>query len=303
MQSMRRTFLLLSNRHAGLASSNLVDATIACLRARGVAVEHRMPDSIDAARALAREAAGTGGYDAVVAAGGDGTIRQIAAALLGTTTPLAIVPGGTGNVLAHEMGLVRTPHAIADMLMHGRAVRLAVPRANGEPFLLMAGAGLDARVLHLLDTSLKGRVGKAAYTLPLLEALTHPLESLSVHVDRVDHEASWAIIANSQHYGGPFVLTRTTDVTRHGLVAVLFKTRSRAMLMTQIVSLARGQLDARARNVGDVAVMPCTHARIDAPGRPVPTQLDGDVFGTTPLDVVAGSDEIQLLVPANCSLR
>ena len=74
---------------------------------------------IPAARLAVRKAAESGSYDAIVAAGGDGTIRHAAAALIGTDMPLGIIPVGTGNVLAHEIGLARTPDAIARMLLEG----------------------------------------------------------------------------------------------------------------------------------------------------------------------------------------
>ena len=298
----RHSFLLLSNRSAGLASSRLVEACVQHLEARGARVTHQEPQSIEEARALAREAARSRAYDAVVAAGGDGTIRQIAAELIATSVPLAIVPGGTGNVLANEIGLARAPDAVADMLMSGPLLPVPVPRANGEPFLLMASAGLDARVLQRLDPVLKGRIGKAAYGPATLGALLDPLDEVQVRIGERAHAGTWAIIANAGHYGGAFMLTRKTTIARAGLVCVLFKTTSRLQLLAQLVSLARGRLDLRAQHGDDVAVLPCTEAVIEAESA-VATQLDGDVFGRTPLRVEATGDAVQLVVPRACSLR
>lgn len=300
--AIRRSFLVLSNRFAGLASSRLVDASIRCLEARGARVTHCEPATVAEARALAREAAQGRRYDAIVAAGGDGTIRQVATELIGGTVPLAIVPGGTGNVLAHEIGLQRKPEAVADMLLEGTTLPVTVGRANGEPFLLMAGAGLDARVLQHLDPALKGRIGKAAYGPATLSALIRPLDRLRVHIGGMAHTATWAIIANARHYGGSFVLTRTTTIAQSGLVAVLFKPATRARLMAQLLSLAAGRLDPRAARVGDVEIVPCTQALIES-DRHVPTQLDGDVFGVTPLRVETTADVIHLVVPSACNLR
>ena len=83
---------------------------------------------VAAARRAARKAAESGSYDAIVAAGGDGTIRHVAAALIGTEMPLGIIPVGTGNVLAHEIGLAATagavaPHAARRAGCHGRLRR------------------------------------------------------------------------------------------------------------------------------------------------------------------------------------
>ncbi len=299
---MRQRFLLLTNPNAGISGSTLVGATMAKLREAGAQVELCQPASADALRQTAQEAATQGKVDAVIAAGGDGTIRQVAGGLLGTEMPLALIPVGTANVLAHEIDLVSKPAAVADMLLNGRVISINASRANGEPFLLMASAGLDARIVAKLDQRLKSSVGKAAYTAPILGALAKPLDTLRVEVDGARHVANWAIIANAAHYAGPFVLTRRTDIAGKGLEAVLFKARTRTALVSQIFSLARGRLSERCTRDGDVEMIPCARVTITAE-KPVPTQLDGDLFGETPLVVEAATDPLQLLVPQHSSLR
>ena len=208
--------------------------------AAGASVTRARPTDVHAARHAAREAATCGRYDAVVAAGGDGTIRQVAAALLGADTPLGIVPVGTGNVLAHEIGLAPNAGAIAHMLLHGPAASVMCAHANKEPFLLMAGAGFDGRVIAALDHRFKSYVGKAAYAGPILGALVRPVDVLTVTIDGSRHEASWAVIANARHYGGRFVLAPHTGIRERGLQAVLFKARNRAVLIGQVLSLVMG---------------------------------------------------------------
>jgi YegS/Rv2252/BmrU family lipid kinase len=293
---MRRRFLLIVNPGAGVAGSSLAVATGQALERAGAAVVRLQPDDLAAARRLAGQAARSDRYDAVVAAGGDGTIRHVAAALIGTDMPLGIVPVGTANVLAHEIGLVpQAPH-VARMLLEGPMVKVSCASANGEPFLLMAGAGFDARVLAGLNHRIKSRMGKAAYAGPLLGALVSPMDVLTVTIDGRRHEASWAVIANARHYGGRFVMAPRTGIQERGLQAVLFKARSRAVLLGQLVSLALGSLDARAVERGDVEMLACAHVTITA-RHPVPTQIDGDLLGTTPLEIEAEAAEIRLIVP------
>ena len=88
------------------------------------------------------------------------------------------------------------------MLLHGPAATIMCAHANNEPFLLMAGAGFDGRVIAALDHRFKSYVGKAAYAGPVLGALVRPIDVLTVTVDGSRHEASWAVIANARHYGG-----------------------------------------------------------------------------------------------------
>jgi diacylglycerol kinase family enzyme len=293
---MRRRFFLVANPGAGIAGIPLLEEVIATLERGGAVVTRGASVDGEGARREARRAADSGGCDAVVAAGGDGTVRQVAAALIGSGTPLGIIPVGTGNVLAHEIGLPPKADAVACALLAGPSVPVACALANGEPFLLMTGAGFDARVLQGLDRRLKSRVGKIAYAAPLLGALTRPLDRLDVRLDGDSHRASWAVISNARHYAGGFVLSRRAGIRRRGLEAILFKADSPAALIGQLISLAMGQLDVRAARRGDIAIVSCSRATITSL-RPVPTQLDGDVFGTTPLEVDAGSSEVGLIVP------
>src|SRR5262249_1083545 len=242
------------------------------------------------------EAAASARYDAILAAGGDGTIRQVAAQLIGTPTPLGIVPVGTGNVLAHEIGLAPEAGPIADTLLRGPVIEAVCARANDEPFLLMAGAGFDGRVIAALDHRLKSHVGKAAYAGPMIGALAHPVDTLTVTVDGTAHEASWAVISNVRHYGGNFVMARGTGIRERGLQAILFKAKNRAVLLGQLMALAMGQLDTRSARHGDVEMLPCLRATVTA-RHPVPTQIDGDAFGATPLEIEAGAADLQLIVP------
>lgn len=293
---MRRRFFLIANPGAGVAGTTLVEEVTSALVSRGATLERTTAANLATATHAARQAAESGRYDAVVAAGGDGTIRHVAAALIGTDVPLGIVPVGTGNVLAHEIGLAATPAAVVAMLLDGPVSTVACAEANGETFLLMVGAGFDARVLSGLDQRLKSRLGKMAYAGPLLGALIRPADTLSVTVDGHHHTASWAVIANARHYGGHFVLAPRAGILERGLEAILFKSRSRAVLLGQLMSLAAGRLEPRAAAGGDVEMLRCARVSISAHDA-VPTQIDGDVLGTTPLEISAGTAELRLIVP------
>lgn len=294
---MRRRFFLLTNPGAGIAGSTLVGDAVRALQRGGAEITKLPLLELGAARSAAREAAASGQYDAVVACGGDGTIRHIASALIGSSTPLGIIPVGTGNVLAHEIGLAATPRAVASMLREGPIAKVVCARANGEPFLLWVGAGFDARVLGGLDQRLKSRIGKAAYAGPLIGALIRPMDTLTLMVDGRRHEASWVVIANARHYGGRFVLAPSARLQERGLQAILFKARTRPELVGQLMSLVLGRLDARAERSRDVEMLPCSHVTVTS-HHPVPTQVDGDVLGATPLEVEAAADEVALIVPS-----
>ena len=293
---MRRRFHLIFNPGAGVIGSPLLEASLRALERAGARITRSTPVDFHGVRRDARAAAASGNCDAVIAAGGDGTIRHVAAALLDQPLPLGIIPVGTANVLAQEIGLAPTANAVVPMLLEGPTIKVACARANDEPFLLMAGAGFDARVVATLNQRLKSRLGKAAYAGPLVGALIRDMDTLAVTIDGRRHEASWAVITNARHYGGRFVLAPRTGIQERGLEAILFKAKSRSELLAQLMSLALGRLHARAAEGGNVEMLPCSRVSITA-HHPVPTQIDGDVAGTTPLEVEAGAEELHLIVP------
>lgn len=106
------------------------------------------------------------GASLVISAGGDGTLRDVAAALAGTNVPLGVLPGGTANVFAAEAGIPTDPESAARVLVSGRArpfdLGILSVSGRGVRFLLFAGAGLDAAALHNTNPDLKRRAGPAA---------------------------------------------------------------------------------------------------------------------------------------------
>lgn len=300
---MRRRFYLTFNAHAGAANRAALETVLARLRAAGATVAAAEAGSAEDCRRQVAEAARSGQFDCVIAAGGDGTARQAAAGLDGLDVPLGFIPLGTGNVLAHETGIGLRAGAVARTLLGGDAVPIRGATANGEPFLLMCGAGFDGRVIAGLDHAAKSRFGKLAYARPLLGALAHRTDALEVEADGVMHYAAWAIVSNARCYGGGFVLTRRTHVAAAGVQLILFKSESRVGLARQLVALAAGRLDARAERNADVIMLACRRVRI-AGGEPVPLQIDGDAFGTTPVTIEADAGpRVRLLVPGRQHVR
>jgi diacylglycerol kinase (ATP) len=293
----RRRFLLIDNPTSGTGSRRLVTGVLAALAARGCIVERAPVGAADAKAVLSR-AVREGVFDALIAAGGDGTIRLAAAMLRGTETPLGIVPLGTGNVLAHEVGLPRTPEGLADLLVTGEVRTIEMGTANGEPFLLMVGVGFDGHVIGALNATLKSRLGKFAYGLPVMGALVRPSTRLTVEIEGIVHAADWAIITNARCYGGAFVVSEHAGLERPGLVAVLIEAANRRELVLTLLALARGQLGAR-RNV---RMIDCKAATIRA-DRPVPVQIDGDAFERTPVEIRSGGGQVRLILPPRLTVQ
>jgi diacylglycerol kinase (ATP) len=108
------------------------------------------------------------GVDVVVASGGDGTVTGCVAGLAGSGIPLGVLPAGTGNLLARNLGLPLSRDDALAVALTGTDRRLDVGIANGRPFVVMAGVGFDAQMLGDASEHLKKRVGWAAYVLSAL---------------------------------------------------------------------------------------------------------------------------------------
>ena len=136
----------------------------------------------DAGTAVARQAVAEGA-DLVIACGGDGTIAACVAALAGTPVPLGVVALGTGNLFARNLGLPLDPAAALRVAITGRDRPLDVARLNGEPFVVMAGIGLDAVMLTDATDELKARLGWTAYIMAALRHLGDRPVAAQVRLD------------------------------------------------------------------------------------------------------------------------
>ena len=293
---MRRRFALVHNPAAGVSNLRALERTLALLRQAGAEVTPihatSAADATERVATLARQ----GGVDAVIAAGGDGTIRAVAAGAAGTQLPVGIIPLGTGNVMSYEIGLGRGARAIADTLLSGPVLRAHTGLANGQPFLLMAGAGFDGGIVAKLNQKTKRHLGRLAYAAPLASALITPPGVFDVDVDGAAYDVSWAIVSNARHYGGSFVLTRATSVLSEGLVAILVLGASRADVFKAALALGLGRLADPATRPQGIVVLRASRVVMGAQ-TPVLFEVDGDEAGLTPVTITSGGPQVSLIVP------
>ncbi len=154
----RRRLLVILNPTAGRSHRGRFRATLERLRALGCDITLRETVAAGEASALAR-AADPAAFDGVVAAGGDGTVNEVINGLIGTPLPLALLPLGTANVLAAEIGLGLAPDTVARAIVEGPQRPIACGRAGDRHFTQMAGVGFDAQVVEHVDLALKRRIG------------------------------------------------------------------------------------------------------------------------------------------------
>lgn len=287
----RKRFLIIHNPIAGMRRRWMLHEVCRHLRANGAEVTIVHADSLEDDKRLANQAALGHDFDAVVAAGGDSTIRGVASGLIGSDMPLGLIPVGTGNVLAHEIGIRRGPKAVAGYLMASPAVAVPIGAANGEPFCLMASVGFDASVLAHLDTVWKRRMGKLAYIWPVMSELMVKQRAFDARIDGQLHRCTWLIVTKVRHYGGPFKLPCDQDLQSDQFHAVIINARSAAGLMGVLLAIATG----RMRDHPCVEIKPCRHVVVPD-GPDIATQLDGELFGHPPLDIRMDCRTVQFIV-------
>lgn len=286
--------VLIYNAAAGQGDLGLKLESIASdLRAHGISLELLQTlapgHAADLARAARDDEAGI-----VVVCGGDGTINEAALALAGSRIPLGILPGGTANVLARELGIPRSLRSAAAVLHSGIETAISVGSANDRRFLMMAGFGFDAMVLTGFNPFLKRHLGRLAYAVRCAEEFVRfQTPELEVVIDDGVMRAGMVIAANIRLYGGDFVLAPEADPTDDLLDIVLFQGKGR-MDYTRYLA---GALSQRLGTFADVTMVRTRSAIIRSAAGPVPGHIDGDTVLETPVTLGVESGALRVLVP------
>jgi diacylglycerol kinase (ATP) len=312
---MRKALLLynpLSGRRRGRRVSD-VEAAAAVLRAARVEVcitATRGPG--DASEQVKHAIAD--GFDTVFACGGDGTVHDALQGLVGTDVALAIIPLGTANSLAHDLGAPISPAGAARAFLHGQARRVAVGRVeyldlDGKPgsryFALIVGIGADAHLFYKLNPVAKRYLGMMAYCLKATRLwLTHKMEHFQVELGengRAENvDVSQLLAVRIRDFGGVLrELAPGASLERDDLRLVLFETRNRISYLRYIT---RGLLGARWQVPG-IELRHSNGAscrtRLSANGSSsrILVEADGELIGTLPAKIDVVPEALTLLMP------
>ena len=287
--------IIIFNPVAGRRRAQLLWRVLDVLSASGIRLDIAETQHPGHASELAREAV-RGGADLVVAAGGDGTIAEVANGLAGTYARLGIIPLGTANVLAHELGLPFTPRAVAAALAFGRTTTLWPGVLSGGAgtrlFVQMTGVGFDAQVVRCLPFPLKRLLGKGAYVVQSVrELMRYDFTPVHLSIDGEETQAASVIVSKGRLYGGTFRLCHVGDPGAPGFSVVLFDHSGPAAAMLYGLALPLNLL-ARAPGVRHRRA----HEVIFTGNRMVPAQADGDFAGFTPLAIADAPAAIRVVV-------
>jgi diacylglycerol kinase (ATP) len=300
-----KALLLIVNPTAGRRRRGLVDAVASRVRDAGWIVDIVETRAAGDARRLAETCDATR-YGVIAVAGGDGTINEVVNGLAGRgdeTPAVGIVPLGTANVLAHELGLGFSAAAVARTMVAGRPLLVqpgeAGNGARSRCFALMAGAGFDAKVVAGVSVLLKRRLGRAAYVWrSLVEARRYKPVRYEVEIDGVRHEASSVIVTRSRHYAGPYVVAPNATLGEPMLHVCLFERWGRSHTFRYGLALLLGRLPRTA----GYRVVTGRSVRVSVlsgagESREQPVQIDGDNALTLPVSIGLSAGAVRLLQP------
>jgi YegS/Rv2252/BmrU family lipid kinase len=280
------------NPRTGHKRENRFRAVLALLEAGGHTCEILTTREAGDAAGFVRETT-SGDADIVAIAGGDGTINDAVQGAGAPTPPLGLIPLGTANVLAHELGIGTAPHKIASCLMDAHALTMQPAQVNGHRFMMMTGIGLDAQVVSGLSRATKTRFGKAAYLLEVFRTLRRwPCPPLDVQTDGKSVQAATLIVSRGKRYGGTFVLAPGSDLAKPGLHVTLFPPGGAMSVFGRFLLIPTGLL----LRLGLAVQHPVRTVEILGPAGD-PIQADGDIVAHVPAQISVCNETIRLCVP------
>src|SRR5437899_2685835 len=310
MTAELRNALLIHNPNAGNGGRGrrrTLDAARRIFALGGIEAELAETTAPGDATHIARRAAAEG-RQLVIACGGDGTLNEIvnglAAQKNGHRVPLALLPGGTANILAKELDLPWDIPSAAEKLVRGTvkeiALGLATPLERPEKkkyFLSVGGAGPDGMIVYSLDLDLKARIGMLAYWWEgAREVFRYNFQRFRIRIGDQKLGASLAIVGRTKNYGGPFKITTNADLFEDQFEVMAITTQSGFRYLSYLPTLWMGNL----RGTEGVHFYK-SDAVVCEPldSNPVYAQVDGEPLARLPVEFKIVPRALKLLVPGS----
>lgn len=232
------------------------------------------------------------GFRTVVAAGGDGTVNEVVNGLAGSDVTLGVLPVGTMNVFAAELGLPSRVREAWRVIEAGHVREIDLGRANRKYFVQLAGVGLDAQVVKETSWDMKRNLGPLAYLLSTAQVAARKPPRLLVEANGQSVEGSFVLIGNGRYYGGPiefFPDARIDD----GLLDVLVFQKSSYLDIARYFGYL---LMKRHTGLADTAYIQARTVRVSS-DEAVPVEVDGELSAELPVTFRIASRKLRVIVP------
>lgn len=283
-----------------------IEHAVRILKDSGLAVELAPTKGPGAATAIARQAVEQR-RGMVIACGGDGTINEIVNGLAGSHVPMALLPAGTANILAKELGIPWDIPRAARLIPGGAIRRIALGMAsstngnhstdfpNGRYFLSVAGAGPDGAIVNGVDHDFKKNAGVLAYWAEGVRQLfTYGFPEMRIRSEGQERKATIIVVGRTVNYGGPFKITTGANLFEDSFEFLTNTTRSRLGYLACLPAMLLGTL----RNVNGIETWKATETICEPIGsEPVYAQIDGEPVGRLPLRFRIVPDALSIVTP------
>ena len=293
MTLSKRRLVIIHNPTSGMRNKNRFSKALLCLADTDCEVEILKTMGPGHATEMTRELVARNDPDIVlVAAGGDGTVLEILNGLNGGDLPLGVIPLGTANVLARELGVGASIEKAIEILVTALPVPVYSAKANEKRFLLMAGAGYDSLTVAALRPGEKKRFGAIAYVFAAFRAAPGFRDmELEVTVDGKRYTAASAVISKARYYGGPFVIAADGGIEKPRFDVVLLKNAGFVAAFRYGMALLLNRL----ARLSDVVTLTTDKEILIKSSKTFPCQCDGDICLETPLLISLNPTPIRVL--------
>ena len=293
---MKPHVILIANPEAKRASRQKIQEAVELLKAAGHEVTVHLTEKRGDAEEFARNAS-QGDISFLLAAGGDGTFNEVMNGIANTNTRMAILPMGTTNVLAKELGVPENAVGAVHAALTGTEHTVSLGSITFSQrsslitryFCLMAGIGFDGEAVYGINTAVKKYWGKGAYILSGLKALAvYSPGELTFVGNGQTFKGYSAIIGKASRYGGDFRITPDARLVNPELYAFIMHGKRRM----DILRYAGGIVMGSHLGFSDITYLKTDSVQVEGTAH---VQIDGDYLGTTPATITVVPGAIKLI--------
>ena len=273
------------------------DVAQKALKAHGIEIEkaHHF-ERFEELMAEAREAVGRG-VPLVVAGGGDGTFNALSDLFAGSQSVLGLLPLGTGNSLARDLGIVADVERACEIIATGKIQEIDLGFVNGTHFVNVATIGLTTRIAQNLTNSMKKRLGRFVYAVAIYRAMrrSRPFRAvLETENGKREFDCLQFVIGNGHFHAGPFPIAPDASIVSGSLNIYAVKGRSKWALLRYALSLPGGHHIA----LDEVFSEKCDGGKLTT-SPPKEVTVDGEVCTRTPIEFRSVPKGMKVVVPAD----
>jgi len=259
------------------------------------------------ANQLARQAVENGG-EVIIASGGDGTVSAAAEALINTDIPFGVIPRGTANAFAAYLGIPSDLKAACQVILAGNTRLVDTALCNNRPMVLLAGIGFEAKTIEQADTEAKNRFGALAYILAGVKQFWQGMKPFETRVETESQtvaiqQVTAVTVANSAPPTSVLAHGTTGVYADDGLLDITITSpQSRLEGAIALYHLLKSGFNDSAVELDNVNHLRARHIKINTEP-PQPVVLDGNLMGTTPIEIECIPNSLNVLVPSVATIN